>query len=200
MVWPSRCSEQIPQGQPALRVQARGRLVEEEHRGAVEDGPRHHEPLRHPAGQGEHRCLGPLGQLELAEQLVGDPARLLGPHAEQPAVEVEVLPDSELAVQGVLLGHDPAELLGQRRVRGDVHPAEVRPAGRRHHPCGQHPGRGCLARAVGAQQAEDLPGADVQVELVDGGEIGAGVNLGQVLGVDDGVAGDLGVTGPADAR
>ncbi len=45
----------------------------------------------------------------------------LRPHAEQPAVEVQVLPHGELAVERVLLGDDPAELLGQRRMRRDVH-------------------------------------------------------------------------------
>jgi hypothetical protein len=102
-------------------------------------------------------------------------------------VEVQVLPDGELAVQGVLLRDDPAELLGQRRVGGDVHPAQERAARRRHHPGGEHTRGGGLARAVRAEQAEDLPGFDVQVEPVDRGEVGARVDLGEVLGVDDGV-------------
>jgi hypothetical protein len=51
----------------------------------------------------------------------------------------------------------------------------------------EHAGRGGLAGAVRAEEAEDLSGADVEVELVHRGEIGALVDLGQVLGVDDGV-------------
>jgi hypothetical protein len=40
-------------------------------------------------------------------------------------VEVQVLPDGELAVQGVLLGDDAAELLGQRGVGRDVDAGDV---------------------------------------------------------------------------
>ena len=191
-------AEQVPQREPALRVQARGRLVQEQHRRAVEDGPRHHQPLGHAAGQRVHRRLGPLRQLELLEQVAGDLLGRLGAHAEQPAVEVQVLPHGELAVQGVLLRDDPAQLLGQRRVGRHVHPGEERPAGRRDHPGGEHAGGGGLAGPVRPEQAEDLPGPDVEVEPVDRGEVGAGIHLGQVLGMDDGVrlaAGQLGRAG-----
>ena len=180
-------AEQVPQREPALRVQPGGGLVEEQHARAVEDGPGHHEPLGHAAGQGVDRRLGPPAELELLEQLVGGLPGGLGAHAEQPAVEVQVLPDGELAVQGVLLGDDPAELLGQRGVGRDVDAGDERPAGGRDHAGGEDAGRGGLACAVRAEEAEDLPGFHVEVELVHRGEVGARVDLGQVLGVDDGI-------------
>ena len=121
---PVQLAEHVPQREPALRVEAGGRLVEEQHGRAVEDRPCHHQPLRHPAGQGVDRGLGPFGQLELLEQVVSDLPGLLRTHAEQPTVEVQVLPDRQLAVEGVLLRHDAAQLLGQRRMGGDVDPAE----------------------------------------------------------------------------
>jgi len=191
-------AEQVPQRQPALRIEPGRRLVQEQHRRAVEDRARHHQPLRHPAGQRVHRRLGPLGQLELLEQLVRDLAGPLGPHAEEPAVKVQVLPHGELAVQGVLLRNDAAQLLGQRRMRGDVDPGEVGPARCRHHAGGQHPGGGRFPRAVGTQQAEDLARLDVEVEPVDRGEVRPRVDLGQVLGVDDRIP--LAVGEPGDAR
>jgi hypothetical protein len=55
-------AEDLPQREPALRVEAGGRLVEEQHGGPVQDRARHHEPLRHAAGQRVHRGLGPLGR------------------------------------------------------------------------------------------------------------------------------------------
>ena len=55
----------------------------------------------------------------------------------------------------------------------------------RHHPGGQDARRRRLARAVGAEQAEDLAGLDVEAEPVDRGEVRPRVHLGQVLGVDD---------------
>jgi hypothetical protein len=87
----------------------------------VKDGPRHHEPLRHSPGQGVHGRLGPFRQLELLKQPIGGLAGDLRAHPEQPTVKVQVLPHGELAVQGVLLGNDAAELLGQRRMGRDVH-------------------------------------------------------------------------------
>ncbi len=45
-------AEELPQREPALRVEAGSRLVHEEDRRPVEDRPGDHEPLRHPAGQG----------------------------------------------------------------------------------------------------------------------------------------------------
>ena len=178
-------TEQVPQGEPALRIEARCRLVEEKHRGAVEDGPRHHEPLRHPPGQCVHRRLGPLGQLELVKQLIGGLPRCLRPHAEQAAVEVEVLPDGELAIEGVLLRNDPAQLFRQRRMCRDVDARDERAPGCRHHARGQHPRRRRLPGAVGSQQAKDLARPDVKVEPVNGGEVRSRIDLGQVRGVDD---------------
>ena len=191
-------AEQVPQREPALRVEARGRLVQEQHRRAVEDGPGHHQPLGHAAGQRVHRRLGPLGQLELLEQVAGDLPGRLGPHAEQPAVEVQVLPHGELAVQRVLLRHDAAQLLGQRRVGGDVDRRPGRPA----RTSGttrvvSMPAVVVLPAPFGPEQAEDLPGPHVEVELVDRGEVGARVDLGQVLGVDDGVRARRRARGPA---
>ena len=109
-----------------------------------------------------------------------------GADAEQAAVEVKVFPHRELAVQGVLLRHDAAQLLGQSRMGGHVDAAHEGPAGRRHHPGREHPGRRGLPGAVRAEQPEDLPGPDVEVELVHGGEVSPAVDLGQLLGMDDG--------------
>ena len=187
MVWPWSCSAPRSSHRASRLCGSRpGRgLVQEQHRGPVEDGPGHHEPLGHPAGQRVDRGLGPLGQLELLQQLVGGLPGGPRADAEQPPVEVQVLPDGELPVERVLLRDDPAELLGQGRVGGDVDAAQERPPGGGHHAGGQHPGRRGLARAVGAEQPEDLARPDIEVEVVDRGEVGPRVDLGQVLGVDD---------------
>ena len=102
IVCPSRCSSPSrSQSASRLRVEPGRRLVQEQHRRPVEDRARHHQPLRHAAGQRVHRRLGPLGQLELLQQLVCAPPAMLGPHAEQPSVKVQVLPDRQRAVEGV---------------------------------------------------------------------------------------------------
>ena len=88
-------SEDLPQREATLRVEPGRRLVHEKHGRAMEDRPCDHEPLCHPAGQRVNARLGPLGQHELVEEVVGDTACLPLGDSEQQAVEVEVLPDRE---------------------------------------------------------------------------------------------------------
>ena len=178
---PVELAEHVPQRQPTLRVKAGGGLVEEEHRRAVEDRAGHHQPLGHAAGQGVHRGLGPLGQLEPVEQFVGQAAGLARADAEQAAVEIEVLPHGELPVERVLLRHDPAQLLCQRRVGRHIDAADESASRRRHDAGGQHPGSGRLACAVGPEESEDLTGPHLEVQPVDGREVRAGIDLRQIL-------------------
>ncbi len=78
-------------------------------------------------------AFGAIGEAELLEQLVGPPARLALRHAEVAAVEVEVLPDGEAAVEGVRLRDDADHLLGRGRVRDDVDAADAGRARRGDH-------------------------------------------------------------------
>ena len=55
-------AEDLPQREPALRVEPGGRLVHEQHGGPVEDRARDHQPLGHPARKGEHRRLAPTSR------------------------------------------------------------------------------------------------------------------------------------------
>ena len=93
MVWPLRVQlvDDVPQREPALRVEARRGLVEEQHVGLVHDRPRDHQPLRHPARQLVDVGLGPVGEPELLEQLAGLAVCFLRAHAEVTTVEEEVL-------------------------------------------------------------------------------------------------------------
>src|ERR1700722_434505 len=100
-------------------------------------------------------------------------------------MEVEVLPHVQLPVERVLLGDDAKQLLGQRRVCDDVDAADIRVAGGGDHTGGEHPGGRRLAGAVGPEQAEYLAGLNAQIEPVDRGEVGAGVDLRQLLSADD---------------
>ncbi len=61
-------AEDLPQGDPALRVESGGRLVEEQHLRPVHDRPGDHQPLRHAAGERHHRRARALGETELLEQ------------------------------------------------------------------------------------------------------------------------------------
>ena len=103
-------------------------------------------------------------------------------------MEVEVLPDVELAVQRVLLGDHADQLLGQGGVRYHVDVADEGVPRRRDHSRGEHARRRGLARPVRPEEPEDLPGTDDEVEAVDGGEVRAGIDLGQLDGADDAIS------------
>ena len=184
-------ADHVPQREAALRVEARGRLVEEQHVGVVHDRPRHHQPLRHAARQLVDVRRGPVREPELLEQLARPCVRVARAHAEVAAVEVQVLGDVERAVERVGLRHDADDLLGRRGPGDHVDAADDRRALGRDDPGRQHPDGRRLARAVRAEQAEDLAPADAQVEVLDGPERPAPAveDLGQTLGDDDVVVG-----------
>ncbi len=151
----------------------------------MEDRTGDHQPLGHPAREREHRRPAPLAEMELLEQLVGDAARVFGGYAEQPAVEVKVLPHRQLPVERVRLRYHPDQLLGQRRMGDHVDRPDEGASRGRDHARRQHSRGGRLARAVGPEESEDLACRDGQIELVDGREVAARVDLRQVDGADD---------------
>ena len=77
-------------------------------------------------------------------------------HPEEAPVEVEVLPHGQRPVERVGLRHDADHLLRGDRVRDDVDAADERAAARGDHAGGEHAGGRGLARAVRAEQPEDL--------------------------------------------
>ena len=118
------------------------------------------------------------------QHLVGGGTRRPRSHAEEPPVEVQVLPHGERAVERVGLRHHPDQLLGDCRVRDHVDVADVRLPCRGDRSRREHArGRG-LAGAVRAEQAEDLALEDREVEAVHRLHR-ARVDLGQADGADD---------------
>jgi hypothetical protein len=132
-----------------LRVQARGRLIEEDHRRVPDQAHGDVEPAPHAAGVGRHLAPAGIDQVELGEQFGGDGARVL--HVSQLADQDQVLAPRQDLV-------DRRELSGQAdrgpdasRLRRHVEPvdrqgATVGPEQRRQDPHG----RG-LACSVGAE-------------------------------------------------
>ena len=147
--------------------------------------PRDHEPLGHATGQGHHAGLAPAGEVEALQQLVGRGAGVAARHPEEAPVEVEVLPDREGAVERVVLGDDADGLLGEGGVREHVDAAHHGPSRRRDDHRREHARGRRLARAVGPEQAEDLPRLHLEVEVVHRGPVHAGIDLGEARRLDD---------------
>ena len=153
----------------------------------MHDRPRHHQALRHPAGEREHRHPGPIAEPKLIEQSVGLRLRGLRGHPEEPTVEVEVLVHVERPIERVGLGHDADDLLGARGVRHHIHTADDGAPARRDHARREHPRGGRLAGAVRPEQSEDLSRVHLEVEVVHRENI-AGIDLGQLFGPDHDIA------------
>ncbi len=168
--------EDAPEVAPRHRVDAVGRLVEEEHSRRVDQGAGQAELLLHAAREVSGEPL--LERLHVGEsqQLVDLLFAPLPCHAIDVGVEVQVLLHAEIGVEAEALAH-VADLLLDRfglahRVQAEHAGA---PAGRRHDP-GEHPQGGGLAGPVGSDQDEDLAFGDLQ------GEVGHRDRLAEPLG------------------
>ena len=173
----------------ADRVEAGGRLVEQDQLGVVDQGLGQADPALHALGVFAELAVLGRGQADHVDQPADPLVPLGGRDLEQPAVEVERLLGVEEPVEVRLLGQvaDPLVLgdVGGRLVEdqgvalGGEEQAEQQLDG------------GGLARAVGPEQAEDLAPVDLKVEGLEGLDLRASpevaVDLGQVPRLDDDV-------------
>ena len=166
----------IPEGAAGIHVQAGGRFVQEHQPRLAHERERHAEPALLTAGEGAGL---PFQQLRQAEFLGN--GRRAERVLEVPADEVDDLPHPQGRRQrGLLRGAAEslpgAVVAGRAAEQGDG--AGTRPA----QPL-QHGENGGLAGAVGAEQAEDAAGVDVEGDVVDGEHLteaaGDGVEPGE---------------------
>jgi len=108
------------------RVDAHGRLVEEEHLGLVHERAREREPAAHAAGELQRGRPLPSAQLDEVEDVLD---RRLVRVPQEAGEEAEVLADRQLRIDRLGLGHvaDPRERLPRRHLR----PEDPRLAARR---------------------------------------------------------------------
>ena len=182
-------ADHVPHPDPAARVEARRRLVEDQQPRPADQGSTEVEAAAHAARVGLDDPVGGIGQLELLEQFVGAPARLGRRQVVQPAEQPQVLaPGQVLVDRGVLArqADDPPDLVG---LRPDVEPGHGRAPGVGPEERGEDPHRRRLAGAVRTEQAQDGPLGDLEVDAVEGSDLAlAGlVDLDQAFGRDRGV-------------
>ena len=158
----------LPDRLAADRVEAGGRLVEEEHARFVDERGGEVEAALHAAGVGADAAVGGGGQVDPFEQGVGAPAALGGGDALQGRLQPDQLAAGHQRVERRFLqgdadrgAHRPR--LGDHVVAGDGGAAAGRQQQRR-----QHPHRGRLAGAVGAEEAVDLALLDRDVDALHG--------------------------------
>ena len=161
----------LPEGVARDGIDAGGRLVEDQDVGRMDHRHGERQALADAERQGVGQGAVDVGEVE-ARQHIGDTGRdPVGGHGEEAGVQVEVLPNRQLAVEREGLRHvaDAAahiHVLGVDRVA-----EEVRRALACLQKACQHLHRRGLAAAVGAEEAEDLALVDAEADVLHGGEI-----------------------------
>ena len=184
-----------PQAPPARRVKARGRLVEEQHPGPVHQRPDDLQPPPLAAGQGARAPAQTAGNIQNARhvlhlaaiasrhQAVARPPRVQPvEHRMQP----DVLLGGQVEVERGLL-EDDADLAADLGLLAFQVPAgDGGPAGGGGERRGEDRHGRRLPRAVGSEQAEQLPFRHVEADAVHRVAPGAPVAFDQVSDVDRG--------------
>src|SRR5207253_3302291 len=157
--------DDVEQLRADARVEADGRLVEEEDVRARDERAGDLEPAPFSAAVGADRPVDEVAQPDEVDELLDPPLRVARLDAPEAGVQVEVAASGQGAGDDRLLEDDAARLAGGERLSADVEASDPgRPAtradGRR-----QHPDRGRLAGAVGPEQSEHLAWRDLEVDF-----------------------------------
>jgi hypothetical protein len=158
-----------PHADPARRVEAGRRLVEEEHRRPCHEAGSEVEPPPHPTRVLAHDAVGGVAQPELVEQLPCPGTGVAPAEAAQAPDHHQVLAAVQHLVEGRVLARDADPALDRGRLAHDIVTRDARrsPVGPGER--GQDAHRGGLPGAVGPEQAQDRPGRHLEVEAGEGG-------------------------------
>ena len=150
---------------PAARVQAGGRLVQEQHRGPLDQARGQVEPAPHATGIGLDRTPGGVGQVEPLQQLTRPPLRLRPGHLQQPPDQQQVLKTSQILIDRRVLAGQPDQL-ATRSACGRY--PRRRPGRNRHRAAATWPASGprWFPRPVRPQQAQHHARPDSQINAV----------------------------------
>jgi len=134
----------------AARIQARGRLVEEQHPRARQQARGDVQPAAHATGVGAGGPVRRRRQAEPLEQLAGPSAGLLTRQLEQPPEHLQVLATGQQLIDRRELPGQADQLADRGRVSRHVVAEDLRPARIRRQQRGQNAHQRGLARPVRA--------------------------------------------------
>ncbi|MFT3787814.1 MAG: hypothetical protein QM770_16860 [Tepidisphaeraceae bacterium] len=143
-------------------VEAGVGLIEHQQLRLWERGLGDFESALHSAGKGADAVLGAVGQLGCFEGGVDASVQFSTREAEQVAVMHEVFAGGQLRVEGGRLKDDADRSPHAGRVGDDVRAEHLRGAGGGLHQRREDTEQRALARAVRAEQCEDLAGANLE--------------------------------------
>jgi len=156
-----------PELVPAAWVEAGRRLVEEEQLGPGDQAGRQVKAAAHAAGVGLHQAAAGVVEVELRQELVCAVPSRAARQMPQPPHHLQVLLAGQHVVDGRVLAGEAdrapdADWVGEQVVPGDGGGARVRA-----EQCGQDADQRGLARAILAEEGDDLALGDRQVNAVE---------------------------------
>jgi hypothetical protein len=175
--------DRVPQLDATARIQAGGRLVEQEQAGGSGQADAQVDAAAHAAGIGAHQPVGVGGELHLVEHPHRRGLGLLLAQPEQAADHLQVLLAGHRLLHGRELTGQADHLPDLGRVPQRVDAVDVQRPGVRAQQGGHRPHERGLPRAVGAQQRHHP--ARVDHEVQPGQRLGLAIALHQATGLQD---------------
>jgi hypothetical protein len=154
----------VPHRQPGPRVQAGGRLVQEQHPGPADQAGGQVEPPLHAAGEVLGGPVGGVGQAELIQQLHRPLAGIRPAQVIQAADDLQVFPAGQLFLDGRGLPGQADRAADGSGLADDVVTLDPGPPAVRRQQGGQDADRGGLAGPVGAEHAQHRAAGHGQVD------------------------------------
>jgi len=151
-----------------VEVEPGRRLVEEDDRGLRDQRRRDVQPAPHASRIGLGGTVCGLRELEPLQQLVRAAGGLAPRQLREPPREAEVLTPREVGIDGRVLARETDPEAHALRVVRHVVTEHLGPAAVRREDGREDADRRRLAGAVRAEQAEDAPGRNLEVDALEG--------------------------------
>src|SRR5580700_11068979 len=178
-------SDDAEQLRGGVRVEARGRLVEDGDLRAFHQNFGKAETLPHAAREGGDALVGKFGEPDPPDR-VGDALLALGEaKADQACGVAQIIGGGEVVIKADRVRQVADAALDRKRLARWIEAEYAHLAAGDFGQAEHHEDRRRLARAVGAEETENLPAPDGERDVVDGDRVA--VVFGEVLGLDDGI-------------
>src|SRR6266550_4574694 len=183
----------LPERAAAGHVEPRGRLVQEEHLGIVQEAPHDLELSAHSARERTYRFVDVARDAEELRELFDLRAvfaihervrRCVWEEAVEERVEAHVLLGGQVLIEARALEDDPDLAADRARLADDVASIDGRASAGRRKRGRQDRDRRRLPRPVRAQQHEEFPGLDLEGNPIDRVLLGLLVALDELLDAD----------------
>jgi len=157
-------AQEVPHRATDLDIDAGCRLIQDQQPRLVHERPGDHQPALHAAGERARHAIALVPQLQLLQVFLRAHSRYGTRNAVEPRL---VHHDGERALEHVevdFLRHDADTGLGRLQLAVDVVPEHAGSAGALVDERGDDADERGLARAVGAEQREEIAALDVQID------------------------------------